>query len=365
MRKYVNDSGHVLGRIGFKTMRIAMVVLLALCLVGTGVGCGGDEDQGDAKGKGKGKDNGAAKDPVKGPAKGTGGGAKTASLMPSSALGMFRIDVAGVRPALKATIEKNKEMLKDAPAPVAPIMAVLEKIESVDVYLMPGGSKPAPLIAIRGSLGPDDLTGLLGKMMGPDVKLTKGSNGRYSLEKGPPVLMILGDEADDVPPGVILGGIGPMLTPEFIASLGKTPNPAAESMAAKIDTKAQIWGWVTPPAKEREMGAPSAAYGSINITGPNPLNASIVFADEANAAKMMTKYEGIPKVVKEIIAFKRDELTITITMVGEGDLIDNAIKVVKEVIADMANKMSGSTKGSGTNPDDICPQTIATRCPPI
>jgi hypothetical protein len=55
----------------------------------------------------------------------------------------------------------------------------------------------------------------------------------------------------------------------------------------------------------------------------------------------------------EIIAFKRDELTITITMVGEGDLIDNAIKVVKEVIADMANKMSGGTKGSGTNPDDI------------
>jgi hypothetical protein len=349
MRKYVNDSEQVLGRIGFKTMRIAMVSLLALCLVGTGVGCAEDESQGDDKGK----DKGAAKVkvPVKGPAKGAGGGVKTVSFMPGSALGMFRIDVAGVRPGLKAAIEKNKKMLKDASAPVAPIMAALEKIESVDVYLMPGGSMPMPLIAIRGSLGPDDLTPLLSVMMGPDVKLTKGSNGRYSLEKSLPVMMILGDEADDVPAGVVLGGIGPMLTPEFIASLGKTPNPTAVSMAAKIDTKAQIWGWMTPPAKEREKGEPSAAYGSINITGPNPLNASIVFVDEADLASMMNDFEALPKVVKEIIALKRDGLTVAVTMVGEGDLIDNVVKIVQAVIADMANKMMGGAKDPGTTPD--------------
>ena len=294
MRKH---SERWTGRVAIQSL---VALLLALVLAGTGIGCGGDDEdspQGQAK-----------------------------ALMPASAIGMVHIDMAKVRDEIIAAAEKNKEDLKEMP--VEPALEVLKKIDAVDIYLLPSGKEPMPVIAIRGPLGPDDVTTLLGKTMGPDAKLIEGKNGRYTVE-GPPVIMIVGDEADDVPKGVILAGLAPMLTPEFVGALGKD-NATIAGMMDKIDTNAQIWGCVDIAATGSPgKNAPDQMYGSINITGANPLNVGFVFSDEAKADEMIKEFADAPPVIKEMIALKKDGTTVAMTMIGEGSLIDNAVKAFK------------------------------------
>jgi hypothetical protein len=305
------------------TMQALVAAMLAMCLVG---GCGND-DSGDAGGTGGADEKkGAPNTPAPKTPKATG----ISAMMPSSAIGVVHIDVAKTRDGIIAAAEKDKETF----GPFMTFLEPLKKIESADVYLIPGGREPMPLVAIRGSLGPDDVTSILAQTPMKDAKLVKGENGRYTLE-GMPVVMIIGNEADDVPAGMILGGIGPMLTPEFIAALGKKKNTAVEAMLSKIDTKAQIWGGVAIPKEEQKGGAPEQMFGSANITGANPLNLSFVFGEDAKAAAMLKDFEGLPPFIKEIVALKQDGLTVTASMIGEGNLIDNAIKIVKGYLTAM------------------------------
>jgi len=256
------------------------------------------------------------------------------SLMPSSAVGLIHIDVAQTRDDIKAAAEKE-ESLK----PFLGFIEPLEKIESADMYLIPSGREPMPMVAIRGSLGIKDIEALIEKTELKGSKLVKGENGRYTLEGQ--ILIIIGDEADDIPEGVILGGIAPMLTPEFIESLGKEENTAVQAMIAKVDTKAHIWGGVAMPEREQKQGAPKEIYGSANITGDNPLNISMPFADEAKAAKTMEEFAGAPPFIKEVISMKQDGATVNITMIGEGNLIDNAVKMVTGMLGSMMGPPMG------------------------
>ncbi len=281
-------------------MRTAVALLLALALVGSGVGCGGgDDDEDSPKGQAK-------------------------ALMPASAIGMVHINMAKVRDEIIAAVEKNKADLEEMP--VEPVVEILKKIEAIDIYLLPGQREPMPVIAIRGPLSPDDVTTLMGKTMGPDAKLIEGKNGRYTI-KGPPFIMIDGDKADDVPEGVILAGLAPMLTPEFVGALGKE-NKTIAGMMDKVDTSAQIWACVDLP-EDAGPDAPEQIYGSINITGDNPMNVSMVFSDEAKADEAIKEFGEAPPVVKEIIALKKDGTTVAVTMIGEGSFVDNAVKLFK------------------------------------
>jgi hypothetical protein len=299
-------------------MQTLGVAMLAMCLAGVG-GCGGDDATTETPAA---TETSAAAQ--------TSATAETSEMMPSSAIGVVHIDVAKTRDGIIAAAEKDKETF----GPFLSYLEVLKKIDSADIYLIPSGSKPMPLVAIRGTLGPDDITAILAKTEMKDAKLVKGENGRYTLE-GMPVVMIVGNEADDVPAGVVLGGVAPMLMPEFIAALGKKKNTAVEAIIAKADTSAQIWAGIAMPEKEQTQGAPKEIYGSANITGPNPLNVSFLFGDEANAAKTMKKFDDTPPFIKEVIALKQTGTTVNVSMIGEGNLIDNAIKMIKGVIGGM------------------------------
>jgi hypothetical protein len=321
------------------TMQALVAAMLAMCLVG---GCGND-DSGDTGDKGGTADKGAPKTPKVAPVAPVAPTGISA-MMPSSAIGVVHIDIAKTRGGIIAAAEKDKETF----GPFMTFLEPLKKIESADVYLIPGGSKPMPLVAIRGSIGPDDVTSILAQTPMKDAKLVKGENGRYTIE-GQPVVMIIGDEADDVPAGVVLGGIGPMLTPEFIAALGKKKNISVEAMLSKVDTKAQIWGGVAIPKDAQKGGAPEQMFGSANITGANPLNLSFVFGEDAKAAEMMKDFDGLPPFMKEVVALKQDGLTVTASMIGEGNLIDNAIKIVKGFLSSMMAP-GGAPSGSTTAP---------------
>lgn len=102
------------------------------------------------------------------------------------------------------------------------------------------------------------------------------------------------------------------------------------------------------PIRVRDV---STVSSSINITGPKPLNVSLVFTDEAHVTGMMKDFEGAPKIFKEIIALKRDGLTVTVTMVGEGDLIDNAVKVFGALLQEMMRPKDPEDSSSSTAND--------------
>ena len=300
-------------------MQTLATAMLAMCLVGAG-GCGkGDEAT-----------------------------AETSALMPSNAIGVVHIDVAKTRDEITAAVEKDKETF----GPFLAFLDPLKKIESADVYLIPGGREPKPLIALRGSIGPDDVIGILAKAEMKGSELIQAANGRYAIE-GTPFLMIMGNEADDVPEGVVLAGTVKMMTPEFVAALGKEKNTAVEAMMAKIDTSAQIWGGVAMPEKEQTRGAPQQIYGSANITGPNPLNVSFLFADEDKAANTMKEFDKTPPFIKEVIALKQDGTTVTVTMIGEGNLIDNATKMIKGFMGAMMGPAMTPPSGPAPGSDDF------------
>ncbi len=209
----------------------------------------------------------------------------------------------------------------------------------VQAYLLPGPGIPMPVFAIHGSVGPDDLTALLDQTPIKGAKLAKGKNGRYTIADSPlPFLMILGDEAPDVPAGVVLAGLAPMLTDKFVASMGKSTSATIDAMLAKVDTTAHIWGCFDVP-EGLDDDAPAKIYGSMNVTGDKPLNVSLVFAEQADVDKMMKDYEEAPDFVKEIFALKCDGKTVAITMIGKGGLIDNLVKLAMQ-------GMLGQTKES-------------------
>ncbi|MDP6635359.1 MAG: hypothetical protein QGG42_10700 [Phycisphaerae bacterium] len=288
-------------------MQILTAAILAISLVGAG-GC----------------DNGGGES-----------AAETSSLTPSSAVGVVHINVAKARDAITAAAEKDKEMF----GPFLAYIELLKKIDSVDMFLVPSGREPMPMFAIRGGIGVDDVEGIIAQTPLKGAKLVKGENGRYTIE-GAPLMMIIGDEADDVPAGVVLAGLAPMLTPEFIASLGKEKNSVIEAMLSKVDTSAQIWGGVMMPKEEQKHGAPEQMFGSANITGPEPLNISLLFTDKTHAADTMKEFnEEAPPFIKEVIALKQDGATVNVSMIGEGNLIDNATKMVKGMLGAMMGPM--------------------------
>ena len=321
MRTHLTSDGRAFRRGDMRLMAMSAAVLAALVLAGAGAGCGGDDE-------GNGEGGGAC-----------GAVAEATGLMPASAIGMVHLDVAKTRDDITAAAEKNKDKL----GPMLAFLEPLKKIDSADLYLLPGGKEPMPLVAVRGTLGPDDIKALLEQTPMKGAELKKGDNGRYTIANTP-LMMIVGSEANDVPAGVVLAGMAPMLTDEFVAALGKEKNARIVALLAKVDTKAQIWGCAdVPPNADKD--APKQVYGSINVTGDKPLDVSMVFDDEAKAAKTINSFDQqAPAFMKEIIALKRDGATVNVTMIGEGSLIDNVIKIFLGMMKDSMSDDSAREK---------------------
>jgi hypothetical protein len=297
-------------------MQSLAVAILTMSLLG---GCGKSDDGGAAGDGGEGM-GGSGTPKVTSKSTATA----TLSFMPASAVGVVHIDVAKTCDDITAAAKKDEETF----GPILGSLDTLKKIDSLDAYIMISNKKPTPVIVIRGSIGPDDI-------IKGALKLAKGDNGRYMLE-GMPFVVIIGNEADDVPAGVVLAGVAPMLTPEFVAALGKK-NTDVEALIAKVDTSAHIWGGITFPEKTvQEEGYPKQMFGTANITGTNPMDLTILFDNEAKAAQVMIDFDKeAPPFIKEHFAFKRDGLTVTAKMIGEGNLIDNATKMLKGFMASL------------------------------
>lgn len=285
---------------GLGAVQVMIVAAVVLSLAGAGIAAEGDKAP-----KADGKKAGNAK-------------AATMALAPTKTMYVFHLDVAGMRKTLVPAIEKNKKAL--AGMPIDPAMELMKKVDAVNFYIVSGAN--SVFLAIRGTIGADDITKFSKLIAGPDAAPTKGKNGRYSMLES---LVIIGDEASDVPQGVVLIGAARGFSDKIIASLGKGDNTKLTKLLAKVDTAANVW-FAIDFSGESDKNTPASAYGSANLTGKNPIDVTIVCRDKEQADKIAGDLANAPKFWQAMVTLKKDGLNVKVTMSGRGDLIDKVMK---------------------------------------
>lgn len=315
MRKHVDGDGPAPRPGGTALMRITTVTLLAMCLIGSGVGCG-DNDDDHADG-----------DPVP-----RADGAILA-LAPPHAVGVIHVGKWG---RTLAMLNENLGLLKGTPAgePIRLMLPFVRGITSVDVFLapVPGKAEIDGIVALRGTFGPTDMTKLLNVMIPGEMKIDKPGNGRYLFSDAnarSPFVMIIGDEANDVPAGVVLIGQGPMMTDKTVAGLGKSDNAALKRMLAGVDTTADICGAVQLDASQKDL--PAEISGSIYLTGPNAVKLTLVCRSEQMARQMMALAGN--KFMAKVVNATRDGMTVRMTCTAS---MDTMLIIVTQMWKDMS-----------------------------
>ena len=248
---------------------------------------------------------------------------------PPTAISVSHFNVKRIAESIGAMLDGNQVFeLEKHEAP----LTVLGKINSMDAYQLGTGDEPNPLIAFYGNFGPEDIAVL--ERAASDtgaVRIQKGLNGRCQVHlKGDSpfivsightsgavreFVLILGDEADDVPGGMVLAGLPGALTPELLKTLGKASNKTLQVLLKGLDPSADACVAMDARAIKDEIGFLSIK-GSLFFLTEGRSNVEVLF-DSPEAARKVTKeiaeFPFISKLLQELVDFevKGDRLAIT------------------------------------------------------
>jgi hypothetical protein len=216
---------------------------------------------------------------------------------PDGVVALIHVEVkAQVKDVLAGTV-KALEPNAFPPDFIRAADSLAEKVEAMDIFLLAReGGPPMPVVLAYGTLTPADTREFLTAAPGPlsGLTLTKGENGRYALERknrGVPVTVLFGGEAPELPAGIVMAGLAPMFTKEFLAGLGKGNHGDVASPLKDVDTSAPIWGAMVTDKLTRDPGAPRTIVGSMYLLGGGKSRVSFEFRD-ANWAQRFQEQNG-------------------------------------------------------------------------
>jgi prepilin-type processing-associated H-X9-DG protein len=213
---------------------------------------------------------------------------------PAGAAGLIHVEVKALVKDVLAGVVKGLEPNAIPAEVVQAANKVAEKTESVDVFLLGSGDGPRRtlasmlLVVVHGALTPADVNEALKAIpnLPPGMTLKKGEKGRYSVEnERTPILVLFGGEAPELPAGVVVGGLAPMLTSEFLAGLGKGKNDELAQLLKDVDTAAPIWAAVQMEKIVPAPDAPKTIAGAIYLLGGGKTKIALDFQDAEAAGK--------------------------------------------------------------------------------
>jgi prepilin-type processing-associated H-X9-DG protein len=251
------------------------------------------------------------------------------SLAPAKANGILHIDVKAIAPQIIEGFSQNKQIASEIK--MDQFAAELKKIDSVDVYVAMDPEMQMPIVfgVLRGSMEPKSLQTIFNAFgdndMAAPVAAEEG-NGRYMIDEM--IMVVHGAEAGDLDKGVMMIGMGPMLTPEFIAGLGQTTNEILPPLLAKVDTSRPVWGTMTLLDAE-DPTAPKEVMMSLDPAGKGEATMVAVFNDEDTAGDFLKDVNDEEGVMAGIFKATRDGSTVTLTKApGETPLVTRFVNAM-------------------------------------
>ena len=200
---------------------------------------------------------------------------------PPGTIGVIHLDVEAL--AAEAIDEMAKHKDKMPGMDWDQVRANSEKVASVDVYLVDqgAGAPPGPFVILHGTLNTEDMKKAFAS--GGELPFTQVGNGRYDLTLGPMVLrMVFGDQADDVPKGLMMIGPAPMMAKGFFKKLGTGESKALRKALRGVNGRAPIWGGIVMPQAAGQGGPRSVAgHSDPRKGGKTRLEITFRTADEA------------------------------------------------------------------------------------
>ena len=204
---------------------------------------------------------------------------------PAGATAVVYLDVAAVRKDFLAQVSKDKPHQWD---PFTPALAWARKIDWLAAWPPPRLAGKGGLVVAGGSVKAEDF-----QRHGPRVKVAHRGNGRYLL--GDDALLIVGDEAGDLPAGIVLVGQPSLLTQSEIAKLGKSMPKELAELLKEADTSAPMW-----------------AVGRVPLSPPD---GSKTFPDAETAEQMARnarKIEWVTDVFGDLLKIERRGAVLSI-----------------------------------------------------
>lgn len=249
------------GSMTVSTALMAAVAVLIAAAVGGGVltGCSGEKETTTKKP--------AAPDPL--------------ALAPADAIGIVRVDVKAIAADLLDQLGQAEEPLLPPPVLEA-VKKLADRVDSVDVFLVDGSAEAPPTLfaVVRGSLTVDDLVSAAASMTGGEKPpYTEVRPGVYDSNAGPaPIRAIFGSEAPEADDGVVLVGLQPMMTDDFIKNLGTGDVEALRKLLAGVDTSVPIHGGIVLDVID-DPEAPRSLAGSIDPRRKGGMHVALEFKD--------------------------------------------------------------------------------------
>jgi hypothetical protein len=255
---------------------------------------------------------------------------------PDDAAGLIHVDVKALVKDVLAGIVKGMEPNAIPPELIQAIGKVGEKVEAVDVFLlsMGGEGPPMPLVVVHGTIAAEELTEAMKNLPYLRLALKKGENGRYSFEnKEAPISVLFGGEAPGLPAGVIVGGLTPMLTKEFLAGLGKGKNEELAKLLKDVDTTAPVWMAVMMSKIAPDPDAPKTIAGALYLLGGGKTRIAFDFPEAKAAAdfeKEMRNAKGIGKAILPAFDVTQDKTLVALTAKTNDSLVPTVAAALAE-----------------------------------
>ncbi|HUT58489.1 MAG TPA: hypothetical protein VNA25_11650 [Phycisphaerae bacterium] len=265
---------------------------------------------------------------------------------PPQADGLAHVDVGAVLKEAFAELRKHADLMQDIPpGALDAVEKLAQKVDAVDIFMIfsPKGP-PIPLAVIHGKLGAEDINAMLGAITdgGLALKPMEEPKGFHELRvRGPDLHLAVGGEADGLPAGVCLLGLGPMLNTRALANLGKTPNRALMELLKEVDTSAPVW-FALDLKKVAYEEAPRAVSGAICPLGKGRSKVSTVFKDAKQAeafAKQWTE-GGLLSALTAVADLRRDGATVTIVGKSDRPLLNALARATAEARAKAKRALS-------------------------
>ena len=148
---------------------------------------------------------------------------------------------------------------------------------------------------------------------GPRVKVAHRGNGRYLL--GDDALLIVGDEAGDLPAGIVLVGQPSLLTQSEFAKLGKSMPKELAELLKEADTSAPMWAVGRVPLSPPDGSKTFRVSASFDPTGRRPSRGQITLPDAETAEQMARnarKIEWVTDVFGDLLKIERRGAVLSI-----------------------------------------------------
>jgi len=254
---------------------------------------------------------------------------------PPGTIGIIHVDVEALASDAIDEMAKHKDKMPDVNWDE--VRANSEKVSSADVYLVDqgAGQPPAPFIVLHGELRMQDLEEAF-KSAG-ELPVTKGPNGRYDLTLGPMALrMVFGDQAGDVPDGVVMAGPADMVTPEFIKKLGTGEAKALRKVLRGVNGRAPIWGGMVKP-QPAGQGSPRSVAGHSDPRKGGKTRVEITFRTADEAKRTASQMKNMPGPFADMFEVAHDGKAVVLKADHEQSLFAK--------VFDMIPAMSGAGPG--------------------